>query len=170
MLLGGDEFYRSQGGNNNAYCQDNETSWYDWSCLEEQREIFHFTRSMIAFRAAHPILSKDKFYTDAEIRWFNPQQQLPNWSDPKQKQLACLIQEGEQHALCLMFNAGSDAVDFDLPPAPSGTRWHLVVDTSHDASEEPSARGDAPLCQDPFTFHLSSQSSAVLFARQAEIK
>ena len=172
MLLGGDEFRRTQGGNNNAYCQDNETSWYDWSCLEEHKEIFHFTRSMIAFRwahpilskenstrmrnplvqpanwydwtyleehkeifqftrsviafrTAHPILSKENFYTDAEIRWFNPQQQLPNWFDPKEKQLACLIQEGEQHALCLMFNAGSDAVDFGLPPAPSGARWHL---------------------------------------------
>ena len=58
MLLGGDEFCRTQGGNNNAYCQDNETSWHDWSCLEQHREIFRFTRGMIAFRRAHPILSK----------------------------------------------------------------------------------------------------------------
>ena len=122
MLLGGDEFRRTQGGNNNAYCQDNETSWYDWTCLEEQREIFHFTRSMIAFRWAHPILSKEQFYTDAEIRWFSPLQQSPNWFDPKEKQLACLIHEGEQCALYLMFNAGGDAVDFGLPPAPSGAR------------------------------------------------
>ena len=50
MLLGGDEFRRTQGGNNNAYCQDNETSWYDWSCLKQHKEIFNFTRGMIAFR------------------------------------------------------------------------------------------------------------------------
>ena len=170
MLLGGDEFRRTQGGNNNAYCQDNETSWYDWNCLEEHKEIFHFTRSMIALRWAHPILSKEHFYTDAEIRWFNPQQQSPNWSDPKAKQLACLIQEGDQGGLCLMFNAGGDAVDFTLPPAPSRARWHLVVDTSHDASEGPFAGGDEPLCEDSFTFRLSSRSSAVLVARHAEVK
>ena len=152
------------------YCQDNETSWYDWSYLEEHKEIFQFTRSVIAFRTAHPILSKEKFYTDAEIRWFSPQQQLPNWFDPKEKQLACLIQEGEQCAIFLMFNAGSDAVDFGLPSAPLGARWHLAVDTSPEALEGLFAAGDEPLCEDPFTFHLSSRSSAVLIARQAEIK
>jgi isoamylase len=60
MLLGGDEFRRTQKGNNNAYCQDNITSWYDWSCLERNREIFRFTRWMIAFRRAHPILCKKR--------------------------------------------------------------------------------------------------------------
>jgi isoamylase len=116
MLLGGDEFRRTQGGNNNAYCQDNETSWYDWSSSGTAQEIFRFTRGMIAFRRAHPILSKEQFYTDAEIHWFGPQGGLPNWADPKEKQFACLIHEDEQRALCLMFNAGADAVDFGLPP------------------------------------------------------
>ena len=72
--------------------------------------------------------------------------------------------------ICLMFNAGSDAVDFGLPPAPPGARWHLAVDTSREASEELFAAGDEPLCEDPCTFHLSSRSSAVLIARQAEIE
>ena len=135
MLLGGDEFRRTQGGNNNAYCQDNETSWYDWSHLDEHREIFNFTRGMIAFRSAHPVLSKEQFYTDAEIHWFGPRGELPNWLDPKEKQFACLIHEDEQSALYVMFNAGGDAVDFSLPPAPSGVRWRLAVDTSHGASE-----------------------------------
>jgi isoamylase len=65
MLLAGDEFGRTQGGNNNPYCQDNETSWHDWRCLEQHREIFRFTRGMIAFRRAHPILSREQSYTDA---------------------------------------------------------------------------------------------------------
>ena len=67
---------------------------------------------MIAFRRAHPVLSKEQFYTDAEIHWFGPQGGLPDWADPKEKQFACLIHEDEQRALCLMFNAGTDAVDF----------------------------------------------------------
>ena len=95
MLLGGDEFRRTQRGNNNAYCQDNETSWYDWSCLDKNREIFRFARGMIAFRRAHPILSKEQFYTDAEIHWFGSQGGLPNWTDPKEKRFGCLIHEDE---------------------------------------------------------------------------
>src|ERR1035441_10342161 len=80
MLLGGDEFRRTQGGNNNAYCQDNETSWHDWSYLEQHKANFRFTSGMIAFSRAHPILSKERFYTDAEIHWFSQQGGLPNWS------------------------------------------------------------------------------------------
>ena len=130
MLLGGDEFRRTQGGNNNAYCQDNETSWYDWNLLKRHNDIFRFTRGMIAFRRAHPILSKAHFYADAEIHWFGPQGGLQNWADAKEKQLACLIDEGEKGWLYLMFNAGADAVDFRLPSMPPGARWHVAVDTS----------------------------------------
>jgi isoamylase len=166
MLLGGDEFRRTQGGNNNAYCQDNETSWHDWSCLEQHREILRFTRGMISFRRAHPILSKEQFYTDAEIHWFGPQGGLPNWADPKEKRFACLIHEDEQRALCLMFNAGADAVDFRLPPVLPGTRWHLAVDTSRGAPQDLFAAGEEPLWEDPQTYHLSSRSSVILLARE----
>jgi glycogen operon protein len=170
MLLGGDEFRRTQGGNNNAYCQDNETSWIDWTCLERHREIHRFARGMIAFRRAHPILSKEQFYTDTVIGWFGPQGGLPNWADPKAKQFACLIHEDEQRALCLMFNAGADAVDFALPPVLPGTRWHLAVDTSRQAPQDLSAAGEEPLCEDPRTYHLSPRSSAILLARETEPK
>ena len=63
MLLGGDECGRSQRGNNNAYCQDNEISWYDWRPLDRNRELLRFVRELIAFRKAHPVLSKERFYT-----------------------------------------------------------------------------------------------------------
>ncbi|MHB1592510.1 MAG: glycogen debranching protein GlgX [Sulfuricella sp.] len=165
MLLGGDEFRRTQGGNNNAYCQDNETSWHDWNRMEQHREIFHFASGMIAFRRAHPVLSMEQFYADAEIHWFGPQGGLPNWADPKQKQLACLIHENEQRALCLMFNAGTDAVDFGLPPAPPGARWHVAVDTSREAPQDLFAAGEEPLWEDSRTYHLGSRSSAILLAR-----
>ncbi len=99
MLQGGDEFRRTQGGNNNAYCQDNETTWYDWDGLNEHREIFRFAKGMIAFRRAHPVLSEERFYTDAEVHWFNPQGGLPDWGDPKQKQFACVIREDDTRAV-----------------------------------------------------------------------
>ena len=166
MLLGGDEFRRTQGGNNNAYCQDNETSWYDWSCLEQHREIYRFTSGMIAFRRAHPILSQEYFYKDADIHWFSPQRDLPHWSDPEGKQVACLIQEDGQGALFLMFNADADAVDFGLPSVLPGMRWHLAVDTSGEAPHDLFAAGEEPLWEDPRTYHLSPRSSVVLLARR----
>jgi glycogen operon protein len=165
MLLGGDEFRRTQGGNNNAYCQDNETSWVDWTNLKQHREIYRFACGMIAFRRAHPILSKEQFYTDAGIHWFGPQGGLPDWADPKEKQFACLIHEEEQSILCLMCNAGADAVDFGLPPVPPGTRWYLAIDTSREPPQDLFAAGEEPLWMDPHTYHLRPRSSAILLAR-----
>jgi isoamylase len=170
MLLGGDEFRRTQGGNNNAYCQDNETSWLDWSRLEQHSEIFRFTRGMIAFRCAHPILSKEQFYTDAEIHWFSPQGGLPNWTDPKEKRFACLIHEDENNALYLMFNAGAGEIDFDLPPLLPGAQWHLAVDTYREAPQDLFAAGEEPLWDEPQTYHLSPRSSVILLARQTAVK
>ncbi|MGA7983095.1 MAG: hypothetical protein WCA32_23075 [Chromatiaceae bacterium] len=165
MLLGGDEFRRTQGGNNNAYCQDNETSWHDWRGLEQHREILRFARGMIAFRRAHPVLSREQFYTEAEIQWFGPQGGLPNWADPKEKRFACLIREDERRALCLMFNASIDAVDFDLPPIQTESRWHLAVDTSRETPQDLVAAGEEPLCEDLYAYRLSPRSSIILLAR-----
>ncbi|MFN2109718.1 MAG: glycogen debranching enzyme, partial [Anaerolineae bacterium] len=165
MLLGGDEFRRTQGGNNNAYCQDNETSWYDWGRLEQHGEIFRFTRGMIAFRRAHPILSEEHFYADGEIQWFGPQGGLPNWADPKEKQFACLIHEDVQKALYLMFNAGTDAVDFSLPSVLSGAQWYLAIDTTREAPQDLFAMGEEPLLEDPLAYRLGPRASAILLAR-----
>ena len=166
MLLGGDEFRRTQGGNNNAYCQDNETSWHDWGCLERHKDIFRFTQGMLAFRRAHPILSKEQFYTEAEIRWFGPRGGLPNWADPKEKQLACLIHEDEKHALWLMFNAASEAVVFSLPALPPGDRWYRAADTGRQVPEDLFPAGEGPLWEDPKSYHLSPRSSAILLVRR----
>ena len=82
MLLGGDEFRRTQRGNNNAYCQDNEVSWFDWSLPDKYKEIQRFTRGMIAFRRAHPVLRREEFYTGADIRWFAPNGSIPELDGP----------------------------------------------------------------------------------------
>ena len=168
MLLGGDEFRRTQGGNNNAYCLDNETSWIDWNNLEQHQEIYRFAQGMIAFRRAHPVLSKEQFYTDAEIQWFGPQGGLPKWTDPKEKHFACLIHEDEQRALYLMFNAGADAVDFHLPSPPPGAQWHLAVDTFGDTPLDLFAAGKEPLLKYPQTYLVKPRSSAILLARKPE--
>jgi len=151
MLLGGDELRRTQAGNNNAYCQDNEMSWYDWDCLKQHKDIFSFTRGMIAFRRAHSILSKEKFYTDDEIKWFSPQGGDVNWTNPWEKQFACLVYEDNAHELFLMFNASGDAGDFNLPSLPAGRRWRIFVDTSC----------DAPRIENQQTYRLNPKASAI---------
>jgi glycogen operon protein len=165
MLLGGDELRRTQGDNNNAYCQDNETSWYDRDSLERHSEIYRFTRGMLALRRAHPMLSKEHFNTDAEIDWFNPQQGPPDWNDPKQKQFACLIHEDEPRALYLMFNAGTAAVDFELPALPTGVRWHRAVDTARERPGDLFAPGEEPPCENNQGYRLGPRSSVILLAR-----
>jgi glycogen operon protein len=165
MLLGGDERRRGQGGNNNAYCQDNETSWLDWTLGERNQDILRFTRGMIAFRRAHPALSEERFYTDAEILWCGLRGGAPDWRDPKEKQLACVIPDGHDRALCLMFNAGAEGVEFLLPHPPAGTRWHLAADTSREAPGDLPAPGEEPLCEAARAYRLSAQASAILLAR-----
>jgi isoamylase len=165
MLLSGDEFRRTQGGNNNAYCQDNETSWMDWSQLEQHQEIYGFTQGMIAFRRAHPVLSKEQFYTDAEIHWFGVHGEMPNWPDPKEKHFACMIHEDKQRALCLLFNASDLAVDFRLPSLPTGIQWHLAVDTFCKTSHGMFATGKEELLKYPQTYLLNPRSSAILHAK-----
>jgi glycogen operon protein len=123
---------------------------------------------MIAFRRAHPVLSQEQFYTDAGIRWFGPTGGLPNWTDPNEKQFACLIQEDEQRALCLVFNAGANAVDFRLPPIPSGAQWHLAVDTFGETPNDLFAAGEEPLLQYPQTYLLKPRSSAILLVRKLQ--
>jgi glycogen operon protein len=167
MLLAGDEARRTQGGNNNAYCQNNATSWFDWATLDQHGEILAFTRGMIAFRRAHPVLSKDQFYAGEDIGWFSPQGGLPNWTDPEERQLACLILEDEQHSLCLMFNAGNNGVDFLLPPKHSEATWHIAVDTAQTVANELFVAGEEPLLEDPRVYRLGARSSAILLLRGA---
>jgi glycogen operon protein len=167
MLLGGDEFRRTQRGNNNAYCQDNETSWYDWRSLEQHHDIYRFTVGMIAFRQAHPVLRTERFYTDADIHWFTAQGGFPTWTDSGARQLACQITEEDAHSLYLMFNAGTDAIDFMVPPAPYGAAWRVAIDTAREAPDDLFPEGQEPLWDGFPTYHVSPRSSVVLLTRGA---
>jgi glycogen operon protein len=90
---------------------------------------------------------------------------LPNWTDPQAKQFACLIHEDEQHALCLLFNASVDAIDFRLPPLLHEAQWHLAIDTACEAPQDLFAAGDEPHWENPDNYSLKSRSSVILLAR-----
>jgi isoamylase len=164
MLLGGDECRRSQGGNNNAYCQDNDTSWLDWRNLDTHADIARFTRGMIAFRRAHPVLSAAQFYSDAEVQWSGPDGESPDWAHPEARQLGCLVHEDGDRALFLMFNAGVETIDFVLPPLKLGTAWHLAVDTARDNPQGLFDPSEAMLLDSTQTYRLEAQSGAILMA------
>ena len=169
MLLGGDEFRRTQRGNNNAYCQDNEVSWFDWSLLETHKEIQRFTRGMIAFRRAHPVLRRERFYTDADIKWFAPNGGPPEWSDQAQKSFACLILGETEPNLFILFNADTAAVEFVIPPLPTGKSWRLAVDTSRAAPNDLFDSDKEPLVQSQVVFRLEPRSSAILLLYGDEV-
>lgn len=165
MLLGGDEFRHSQRGNNNAYCQDNEISWVDWSLLQRNSEVFQFARSAFTFRRAHPALRRESFYTDEEVCWFNPSGKSPDWFDPRQKCLACLMRSHDVADLFLMFNAASEAVPFAVPPARSPRFWRLAADTAESSSHGFYSPGEEPALAQLASYLVQSRSSVILVAR-----
>ncbi len=169
MLLGGDEFRRTQRGNNNAYCQDNEVSWFDWSLLEKHREIHRFTQGMIAFRRAHPVLRKEKFYTGEDIKWFAPNGTTPDWADQRQKSIACLILGLTEPDLFLLFNADTRSVDFCLPALPAGKIWRLAVDTSRVSPDDLFDSGKEPSVHGQIGFRLEGRAGAILLSDDDEV-
>jgi len=165
MLLAGDEFRRTQRGNNNAYCQDNEVTWLDWTLRERHRELDRFTREMLAFRRAHPVLSREAFYTDAEVRWFGPNGQLPEWGDPYERHLGCMLQAEAEPDLLLLFNAGAETTSFCLPQPRSGRSWYRAIDTALVSPRDIAQPGHESLLDDSASYRVGAMTSVVLIAQ-----
>ncbi len=165
MLLAGDEFRRSQRGNNNAYCQDNDTSWVDWSLLGRHEELFRFARGVLALRRAHPVLCREAFYSDEEILWRNASGGAPDWFDSREKSLACLIRGHNEPDLWLMFNADAQPIDFVLPRPMRAGGWRLAVDTAREPPRDFFAPGEEIALDNPSHYWVESRSSVVLVAR-----
>jgi glycogen operon protein len=170
MLLAGDECRRRQYGNNNAYCQDNETSWYDWGDLEAHRDLARFTREMIALRNAHPILRQERFYTEQEIQWFSPEGTWPEWSRPLTRQVACLLHEEDRGLMYLMFNAGTEAISFTLPEIAKNQDWHIAADTARDGTQDKAQSGGQLERFAAQAYPMAARSSAILLARPESLR
>ena len=164
MLLAGDEIGRTQGGNNNAYCQDNETSWVDWTLDEERNALLEFTQRLVALRRTHPVFRRRDFFQGRplhgsavhDIVWLQPdgtQMSDDAWRSEHARALAIFLagdglneqddrgRPVRDDSFVLMLNAGEQAVAFTLPAAlalPAGT---LLVDT---------ANAEAPVAPLPF--------------------
>jgi isoamylase len=152
MLVAGDEFARTQRGNNNAWCQDNEVSWLDWEWTEAQRELLEFTREVIRIFHQHPVLRRRKFFQGRKIRgaeikdisWFRPdgkEMSEEDWRNPQARTLGVrlagdAISEVDERGnrivddtLLLLLNAHHEPVSFLLPAHRRGVRFDLLLDT-----------------------------------------
>ena len=153
MICGGDEIGRTQRGNNNAYCQDNELSWYDWKLDHPARELLAFTRRLIALRRDHPVLRRRRFFRGGRIRgaevkdlsWFRPdgkEMTDEDWSKGFARSLGVrlagdAIEETDakgrpivDDTLLLLLNAHHEPMPFTLPAHKRGVRWEPLLDTA----------------------------------------
>ncbi|NES67428.1 MAG: glycogen debranching protein GlgX [Okeania sp. SIO2D1] len=153
MLLGGDEFGRTQEGNNNAYCQDNEISWLDWNLQVENSDLLDFTRQLIYFRCQHPVFHRRKWFEGraihgsdvSDIGWYNPdggEMTDEQWNIDFAKSIGIFLNGEEIPASgdrgeriiddCFMifFNAHYELIEFTIPPKFQDRSWMVIVDTS----------------------------------------
>jgi isoamylase len=154
MLLAGDEMGRTQGGNNNAYCQDNEVSWLDWSLADAEQDLLQFTETLAGLRRDHPVFRRRRFFRGrreapddetSDLIWLTPsgeEMTQDDWGASYAQSLAALL-NGEAISepdprggrivdakFLLLFNTRSDPLTFTLPEASLAPGWEVVVDTS----------------------------------------
>jgi isoamylase len=191
MLLGGDELRRSQGGNNNAWCQNNEVSWNDWGLLEAHADIHRFARALIAFRLQHASFLRAEFYSGEDVNgdsipdisWFAPDGGAVDWaragfalgcrlegSPARSPARSVAERDGAQgegaerdNDFLLLFNAGPEPLRFALPA--EGRPWRRAVDTGLPAPQDVSEPGQEPLLVPPGFYRLAGRSLAVLLSR-----
>ncbi|MCL2557038.1 MAG: glycogen debranching protein GlgX [Treponema sp.] len=183
MILGGDEFGRTQGGNNNAYCQDNETSWYDWSLLEKNKDLFRFVKEMIAFRLSHPGFMRPEFYTGRggnynatpDITWYTEKGVSPDWDNIGYTfalhingRQADVLRDKDANDFFIMFNSGAEVTTFVIPPANSFKRWFVAVDTGMGAPNDILPEGSEKPLGVPYRYRVKARSMAILISKNVE--
>jgi glycogen operon protein len=174
MILGGDEFLRSQRGNNNAYCQDDELSWFDWRLVEKNADTRRFFEKAIALTRMYPILQRRKFLlgTDLDcnqvpdITWFDDNLNRPDWNNPMVQTLSLMLDGSEEkspagdYLLFLILNATPFLQRVSLPHEGDKS-WYRIIDTSLPAGEDFQDPGKEILL-DPQDFYLANDRSTVV--------
>jgi glycogen operon protein len=164
MLLAGDECRRSQQGNNNAYCQDNELSWFNWKLVERNSDLVRFVQALVAFRRAEPVVRRAHFLTGKaeswtqgnmpDVAWFGADGEPPNWRKKEDLGLTCLfgaapLQQGRprsRHVL-IHFHPGLEPQTFHRPRNALPLRWRKFIDTAAAPPDDVFPDAGGPLCQ-----------------------
>ena len=181
MLVAGDEFRRTQKGNNNAYCQDNDISWLDWSLANTNEAMLRFTSVLIQFRRNQPTLRRPDFLTGQatsegveDVRWFNVFGLDVEWKT-EDLPIGCLLRAPAKHDerlrsgqdLLFLFNSTSDTHRFAIPDIIQTESWNLFVDTSLPDFKEIFSDGNGPRLGNHYS--LPGKSTAVFLAKRRPI-
>jgi glycogen operon protein len=172
MLLAGDEMLRTQKGNNNAWCQDSEVSWLDWS-LEKKHAGFHrFVREMIAFRMRHPALRRRNFFRgDLETRditWHGITAGAPNFNH--ESHAIAFMLDGQKtgretdHDLFIVMNAWTESLEFEIPIPPNSGKWRRVINTALPSPKDILDESAAPFIKPSTPYLVGERSVVVLVA------
>lgn len=167
MIYMGDEMGRTQNGNNNAYCHDEEWNWLDWRLAEKNEGLVRFVRLMVEFRRKHAGLRRSDWFTnrsDAQqstISWHGVTPDDPDWSEHSHSIAFMITGDGRRDdrsegAFYAAFNMHKEPLSFSLPPAPPGAHWHVLADTArispqdiHESGAEPALKPDEPVLLSP---------------------
>jgi len=142
MILMGDETRRTQQGNNNAYCQDNDISWFDWDLVDKNQELLSFVKHLIAFTQSMELFSLDKILTTKEVIgephliWHGTKPHKPDWNDYSRSLAFSLSYPEHNEYLYVVLNAYWDGLVFRLPVLNNGLKWHRIIDTNLPHSQD----------------------------------
>ncbi|MBD3226477.1 MAG: glycogen debranching protein GlgX [Caldithrix sp.] len=171
MILAGDEFSRTQKGNNNAYCQDNAISWVDWSLQQKNKTLLRFFKIMIQFRKDHPNLRREHFDVATinghpEMSWHGEKLNKANW-DKSSRSLALYYaaSDADPHHLYIIFNSHSDHKTFELPSLDGKLKWYRVMDTGMEPPNEICDKGQEAALKSQTTYELKPYTSIVLISK-----
>jgi len=169
MLLMGDEVRRTQRGNNNAYCQDNEISWFDWTWLEEHGDVHRFVQRLIQLRQSRDLsqeelgLSLNQLLRQGKIQWHGVRLNQPDWGDDSRSLAATAQIFRGKFLLHLMLNAYWEPLEFELP-SPEGPGWRRLVDTYRKSPDDIYGAVDAPVVNGS-TYQVQPRSVVLLISR-----
>jgi glycogen operon protein len=179
MIVSGDECRRTQRGNNNAYCQDNDVSWFDWTLVKKNEDLVRFTRELIAFRRKQPTVRRKTFLSGEyingspipDVSWFGPAGTPVEWNGSDLALVAVLAKPGAEEDpqdrgrdLLLMFNANYQPRRFLLPPVVHERRWKLFLDTAADTPKDVYPKYDGPAPPASGVLELDGKSVRVYVA------
>lgn len=179
MVLGGDEFMRTQNGNNNAYCQDNEISWFQWAQVNANSDILDFFKKAIAFVRRYAILQRRKFFFGEDLDsnhipdfdWFGEDTGKPHWDDPELRTLCFQLDGGGEKSelgdyhLFFILNADPNLQSIRLPQLTNGKQWYRVIDTSLGSGEDFLDVGKEIRIDPPDQYLANPRSTVVLIGR-----
>jgi isoamylase len=170
MLLMGDEIRHTQLGNNNAYCQDNELSWFNWDLVEQHQDLLRFVKTLIRFNKELKILREEKFLQVDKIShkpyilWHGQRLRQPDWGDDSHCIAFSLCHPASEERLHVIFNAYWQPLKFELPALKLGNSWHRIVDTSLPAPDDIADPATAKKIYDK-RYLVAARSSVVLMDR-----